>query len=109
MERSEADYQVLNVGTGTRTSLLELARGLTRELAPDNGLEPRILGTFREGDIRHCYADITRIRTRLGYEPKVPLEKGFGDLATWARTQESVDRFDLATAELVSRGLVIGK
>ena len=109
MEKSEADYQVLNVGTGTRTSLLELARGLTRKLAPDNGLEPRILGTFREGDIRHCYADITRIRTRLGYEPKVPLEKGFGDLATWARTQESVDRFDLATAELVSRGLVIGK
>jgi len=109
MERSEADYHVLNVGTGIRTSLLDLARGLTRKLAPDNGLEPRILRTFREGDIRHCYADITRIRTRLGYEPKVPIEKGFDDLATWARTQESVDRFDLATAELVSRGLVIGK
>ena len=108
MERDEADFQALNVGTGVRTSVRELARGLTRRLAPENNVAPRILGTFREGDIRHCYADITQIRTRLGYEPRVLLEKGFDDLAEWARVQKPLDRFDVATAELVSRGLVIG-
>jgi len=108
MEKSEADFQALNVGTGTLTSVRELVRGLTLRLAPDRDLGPKILGTFREGDIRHCYADITQIRTRLGYEPRVPLEKGFDDLADWARTQEALDRFDVANAELVSRGLVIG-
>ena len=108
MEKSEADFQALNVGTGVLTSVRELVRGLIQRLAPDDSVRPRILGTFREGDIRHCYADITQIRTRLGYEPKVPLELGFDDLAAWARTQEPQDRYDAATAELVSRGLVIG-
>lgn len=106
MEKPEANDQIFNVGTGVLTSLRELARGLTRRLAPDDHVTPRVLGTFREGDIRHCYADITRIRTRLGYEPTVPLEKGFDDLARWARTQKPQDRFEAATAELASRGLV---
>jgi dTDP-L-rhamnose 4-epimerase len=106
MEKSGADFQALNVGTGTRTSLRELVRGLIQKLASANEVQPKLLGTFREGDIRHCYADISRIRTRLGYEPTVPLEKGIEDLADWARTQEPEDRFDLATAELTSRGLV---
>jgi dTDP-L-rhamnose 4-epimerase len=108
MERSEADYQALNVGTGILTSVRQLVRGLIRRLAPDDSVSSRILGTFREGDIRHCYADITEIRTRLGYEPRVPLELGFDDLAAWARTQAPQDRFDAAAEELVSRGLVIG-
>ncbi len=108
MEKSEADYQVLNVGTGMRTTLHDLVRGLTRRLAPERTIVPKILGTFREGDIRHCYADITRIRTRLGYEPTIPLEKGFDDLVEWARTQKPQDRFEFAAAELASRGLVSG-
>jgi len=106
MEKREADFQVFNVGTGIRTSLRELVRGLTRRLAPENNVVPKILGTFREGDIRHCYADITRIRTQLRYEPTISLEEGFDDLAEWARTQKPQDRFDLATVELASRGLV---
>src|SRR2546428_43342 len=88
MEKSEADFQALNVGTGVLTSVRELVRGLIRRLAPDDTLAPKVLGTFREGDIRHCYADITQIRSRLGYEPGVPLEKGFDDLVQWARTQK---------------------
>ncbi len=108
MEKSEADYHALNVGTGVLTSVRDLVRGLIPRLAPDDHVAPKILGTFREGDIRHCYADITQIRTRLGYEPKVTLETGYDDLAAWARTQQPLDRFDAATAELVSRGLVSG-
>jgi dTDP-L-rhamnose 4-epimerase len=108
MEKSEADFEVFNVGTGIRTSLHELVRGLTLRLAPDKGLVPKVLGTFREGDIRHCYADIARIRTRLGYEPSISLEQGFDDLVQWARTQKPLDRYEVAAAELASRGLVSG-
>jgi dTDP-L-rhamnose 4-epimerase len=106
MERQEADFQVLNVGTGIRTTLRDLARGLTERLAPGNHTEPVVLGTFREGDIRHCYADITRIRALLGYEPEVRLEQGYEDLVAWARIQKPSDGFDRASEELVSRGLV---
>jgi dTDP-L-rhamnose 4-epimerase len=108
MEKSGADFQAVNVGTGVLTSLRRLAAGLGARLAPGRALAPRILGTFRKGDIRHCYADITRIRTLLGYEPSVTLQQGYDDLAAWARTQEPIDRFEAAAAELLERGLVSG-
>jgi dTDP-L-rhamnose 4-epimerase len=106
MEKDQGNGEVFNVGTGRLTPLLDLARGLQQRLAPQTGLSPRIAGTFREGDIRHCYADISRIRTRLGFEPKVFLEQGFDDLASWARTQRPEDRFEQASGELLSRGLL---
>jgi len=106
MERSEADNQVLNVGTGRRTSLLELTNGLLRKLRPEGNLQPQIEGSFREGDIRHCFADISLIKKTLGFESRVTLETGFDDLADWARTQRPVDRTEQAFGELRSRGLV---
>jgi len=106
MERNEADYQVLNVGTGVRTPLLDLAQSLLVKLGARDALKPSIARSFREGDIRHCYADISKIRRTLGFEPRVSLEQGYEDLAEWARTQRPVDRTDQAYGELRSRGLV---
>jgi dTDP-L-rhamnose 4-epimerase len=106
MERSEADYRVLNVGTGRRTALLELTRGLLHKLRPEGDVQPQVAGSFREGDIRHCYADISQIQKTLGFEPRISLEYGFDDLADWARTQRPEDRTEQALGELRSRGLV---
>lgn len=106
MEKKEADHEVFNVATGRLVPLIDMARGLEERLAPGRGLSPRIVETFREGDIRHCYADIGKIRSRLGFEPRVALEQGYDDLAAWARTQAPEDRFDEATGELISRGLM---
>ena len=106
MEKPQADYQVFNVGTGRRVPLLDLASGLLGKLAPETELSPEIVGSFREGDIRHCYADIAKIRQALGFAPEVSLEKGFDDLAAWARTQRAEDRTGPANAELLSRGLL---
>ncbi|HEV8376182.1 MAG TPA: NAD-dependent epimerase/dehydratase family protein [Candidatus Polarisedimenticolia bacterium] len=106
MESPRADYEIFNVGTGRRVSLLDLATGLLEKLAPEKHLRPEIVGSFREGDIRHCYADISRIREFLGFVPQVPLEKGYDDLAAWARTQSAEDRTGEAREELLSRGLL---
>jgi dTDP-L-rhamnose 4-epimerase len=106
MEKPEADGEVFNVGTGRPTPLIELARGLIRRLAPGRGLEPEVPGSFREGDVRHCFADIGRIRSRLGFEPGVDLELGMDDLAGWAKDQTVEDRFAAASEELVARGLL---
>jgi dTDP-L-rhamnose 4-epimerase len=95
--------EVFNVGTGRATSILELAT-LVRE-GLGRGPEPQVLGKFREGDIRHCYADISRIRERLGFVPKVSLEEGMMDLMTWVREQHAVDLAAKATSELEARGL----
>jgi dTDP-L-rhamnose 4-epimerase len=91
-QSAAADGEVLNVGTGRRTSLLELAELLIARCAPGSGLRPEVLQRFREGDIRHCYADIARIQSTVGFVPSVRLEDGLADLASWAATQRPDDR-----------------
>ena len=65
--------EVLNVGTGRSTSLLELLAAMARlaDRPPQARHEPA-----RSGDVRHSRADIARIRERLGYDPTTTLEEG---------------------------------
>jgi dTDP-L-rhamnose 4-epimerase len=93
-----------NVGTGRSLSLLDMVDALRDQLG---GPEPRPIGRFRQGDIRHCYADVELARERLGFQAEVPFEDGIDDLAAWARDQDATDRMDQATRELEDAGLVI--
>jgi dTDP-L-rhamnose 4-epimerase len=99
-----ADYQAVNIGTGRATSVGEVARLLAEGLGVE--ADPEFVGKYREGDIRHCIADITRARKLLGYEPRVTLEEGIPELLGWVREQEADDRVAQATAELETRQLV---
>jgi dTDP-L-rhamnose 4-epimerase len=94
----------LNVGTGQRIAVDEVAHSLRRRLG---GPAPQILAQFREGDIRHCFADISAARKVLGWHPEVSFEQGLEDLVAWAREQAlETEGLQLAVEELVSRGLV---
>ena len=103
MQRDEANFGVFNVGTGEPHTVLDVAHALAKGLGVD--IEPEIVNQYRAGDIRHCYADITRIRETLGFEPQVRFEEGMADLVAWVRDQEGVDLVDQARAELERRGL----
>ena len=99
-----ADYQALNVGTGRPSTVREVADLITAALdRPD--LQAQVLCTFREGDIRHCYADISLARRLLGFEPKVAFTQGIHQLVAWVRSQQAEDRFEQAHRQLVQRGL----
>jgi len=105
LDTDRADYQALNVGTGRPTTVGQVAAAILDALGARD-LAPTVLGTFREGDIRHCYADITLARTLLGYEPRVAFADGMRQLVEWVRGQGgAVDRFDQAHEQLVARGL----
>jgi dTDP-L-rhamnose 4-epimerase len=104
MEKKEADYGVFNVGTGRATSVLDVANMLMDHL--DMHVTPDVRKQFREGDIRHCFADVSRIRTKLGYEPKVRLEDGLEELVEWVREQTAEDTFENAAKELQRHGLL---
>jgi dTDP-L-rhamnose 4-epimerase len=104
LETDRADYQAINIGTGRATSIREVSRLLADGLGLD--LEPEIVGKYREGDIRHCVADISKAKSLLGYEPQVSLEQGIPELLSWVRAQAARDKVDSATAELESRQLV---
>ena len=70
-------------------------------------VEPHVTGTHRVGDIRHCFADITRARNVLGFEPQITLDAGLMELASWLSGQQARDRVAEANAELAARGLTV--
>ena len=103
LERDGADGLPVNVGSGRSASVLEIAEALARVLGKE--IEPELPGKFRAGDIRHCFADVTRAREALGFEAEVPFEQGLAELAEWLEGQAATDRFEEAAAELDRRGL----
>jgi UDP-glucose 4-epimerase len=79
--------QVINVGSGTQTSVNDLVEGIER--AVGKRLEP-IHSTGRSGGVDHMCADLTRARRLLGFEPKTSLAEGL------RRTAAEDPRFALA-------------
>ncbi|WZP01135.1 GDP-mannose 4,6-dehydratase (plasmid) [Isosphaeraceae bacterium EP7] len=63
----------VNVGTGGRVRLLDLVEAINRVLGTN--LEPELRPAWL-GDVRDSQADLSRIRSVLGYEPKVDFEEG---------------------------------
>lgn len=95
-----------NVGSGRSVTVSEVARTLARVLGLE--AEPEVTGRYRVGDIRHCFADISRARSLLGYEPEVSLEAGMRELVDWLQAQERPeDSVGRHAAELAARGLTL--
>lgn len=96
---------IVNVGAGVQTSVLDVARSLSRAF----GAEPdtTVTGQYRLGDIRHNLADVTRLRTLLGLTPQVGLDDGLARFAAWVSTQAlPEDQLGRANAELAARNMM---
>jgi dTDP-L-rhamnose 4-epimerase len=106
MEKPGTAGLAINIGSGRDISIAEVAAAMANALGVED-LEPEITGSFRAGDIRHCFADISLARDLLGYRPQVSLEQGMSELVKWMQGQTAVDRVDKAVAELAARGLQI--
>jgi dTDP-L-rhamnose 4-epimerase len=106
LETADAVNDVFNVGSGCAYTVREVADQMQRALNRQE-IEAEVSGKFRQGDIRHCYADISRAREVLGYEPQVALEEGMSELAGWLEGQIARDQLEMASAELARRGLTI--
>ena len=105
LERDDAAGQAINVGSGRAYTVLDVAALLGTVLG--TSLEPDVCGKYRAGDIRHCFADISRARTLLGYAPQTLLEDGIVELAHWLEGRAARDRVEEASAELAARGLTV--
>ncbi|GAC1393628.1 MAG: SDR family NAD(P)-dependent oxidoreductase [Polyangiales bacterium] len=101
---AEAFGLPINVATGRSVRILDVARMLAAALGVP--LDPLLTGEFREGDIRHCFADTTRARKVLGFETAVRFEDGIGELVAWASGETPEDRTEAANAELRARALI---
>lgn len=103
LDSPAADGRVFNIGSGVPLAISEVAAMLARAL--DRRIAPEITGSFRRGDVRHCYADIGAAAAHLGWRPAVTFAQGLAGLIAWAGRVEAEDRFPQAEAEMKERGL----
>lgn len=106
LESPQADGEAFNISSGQAMTVGEIARKTIRCLG-SRDLQPEITGKYRVGDIRHCFADISRAKSVLGWVPSVGLEQGLDDLAAWLEGQTTPDRVVQAREELTVRGLML--
>jgi dTDP-L-rhamnose 4-epimerase len=100
--------QTLNVGSGEPTSILDVAKLLTKALGRDVPI--RVTGQWRAGDIRHAWADLTRIREAYGFAPTVSLAEGLRRFAAWVDEQPlPSERFENMEEELREKGLLLDR
>jgi dTDP-L-rhamnose 4-epimerase len=105
LESAAARDQVFNIGGGAAYSVLEIAERLGKALGKSH-LAPEVNGNYRAGDIRNCFADISKAGKVLGYRPRIALEAGLVSLATWLEGRMDEDRSEAAERELRRHGLV---
>jgi dTDP-L-rhamnose 4-epimerase len=98
--------EVVNVGSGRNVSINEVAHGLAHIVGKEH-LTPETTGKYRVGDIRHCFADISKAQRLWGFEPLVGLDEGLRDLADWLEGQVAIDSVEEAARALASRGLTV--
>ena len=104
IEKEAANNQVFNVGTGVATDVITVAT----ELSNNYGIQVPITisGNYRLGDIRHNYADISKARQLLGFEPKISFKEGLRQFTDWVNTQEvEEDKYQQSIEEMKAKGL----
>lgn len=105
LEKEEANNQIFNVGSGVATTVSQVANSL-KEFYNSN-VNITISGKYRLGDIRHNYADLSKIKKALGFSPKFDFKSGISEFVKWVKTQEiKEDKYESSIEELKQKGLI---
>ncbi len=106
LESDLAVWDVFNVGSGSPISIAEMASTLARMLG--KSLAPEYLGKYRVGDVRHCFADISKIERTFGVRPQRTFDAGMQELIRWvSQAKAPVDRSRASLAELEKQRLLV--
>jgi dTDP-L-rhamnose 4-epimerase len=105
LEKEEANNQVFNVGTGRAVDVKTVAE----QLIKNYGLKITkcsISGNYRIGDIRHNFADISKIRKLLDFQPQYTFEQGLKKFTEWVNRQSiQEDKYEESIREMKEKGL----
>jgi dTDP-L-rhamnose 4-epimerase len=97
--------ETFNVGTGVRTTVLEAAREIVQYYQSSTRLV--ITGSSRAGDIRHNFADLSKIRSALGFAPRLSFREGLRRFLDWASARSEVlQGYEASLQEMSQRGLL---
>jgi dTDP-L-rhamnose 4-epimerase len=99
-------WDVFNVGSGSPITVTEMAGTLARMLGKT--IAPEVVGKYRVGDVRHCFADISKIRRTFGFKPQRTFDEGMQELISWvAGADVPIDRSQASLAELERQKLLV--
>ncbi len=104
LSTDKADYQFFNVGTGNPLKIMDVAEMISELM--DKNIEAKITYNFRKKDVRHCFADMTKIKKVLNWQPKVKFENGIKEVIEWSKNEKAVNLTPLATQKLKEKGLI---
>lgn len=106
METEKTNGQIINVGTGIPTTVLEVAQQLVKAFETQTSVE--ISGDFRLGDIRYNVADLTKMKDVLNFEAKISFEEGIKKFVNWAKEQKLEPlNFQKSLNEMSKKGLLL--
>jgi UDP-glucuronate 4-epimerase len=90
IDYDKSDYEVINLGESRTVELRELISLIEKELGASAKIDRQPL---QPGDVPQTFADITKARQLLGYNPQTQIEEGIRKFVEWFRTGTStVDR-----------------
>jgi dTDP-L-rhamnose 4-epimerase len=96
-----------NVGTGQPTTILQAANEIVQYFGSIS--EISITGAFRQGDIRHNFADLSKIRKILNFEPRFTFRDGLQKFLIWTESQQRIPTgYASSLQEMRERGLFHG-
>jgi dTDP-L-rhamnose 4-epimerase len=97
--------EILNVGTGKQMTVLEAANEIVHFYRSSTRI--LITGTFRQGDVRHNFADLAKTRTSIGFVPRFTFWNGLRQFLEWAVARSEVLRgYESSLQEMSERGLL---
>jgi len=104
IEYNEPIVDVFNIGSGVPTDVMTVVNTLQKLLKKE--VDVSISSQFRLGDIRHNYANLSKAKMILAYQPQVFLEEGLKQFVNWVQG-ESVqkDRYEESLQELKDKGI----
>jgi UDP-N-acetylglucosamine 4-epimerase len=79
-EKNSSLNEIYNIACGERISLNEILKILKKHVEAEINVVYR---EFREGDIKHSLAEITKIKEGLGYKPVVYFSEGLSKTFNW--------------------------
>lgn len=84
MDYDASVYEVVNLGGSRTVSLSELIALLERELGQKAVIDRQ---PQQPGDVPQTYADVSKARLLLGYDPQTPIEEGIRRFVEWFREE----------------------
>jgi dTDP-L-rhamnose 4-epimerase len=107
VRREGTSVESVNVGTGQRTTVLQVADEIVRFFGSNSKVS--VTGAFRRGDIRHNFAAITKISELVGFAPQFTLRDGLKRFLDWVDAQVPVPgEYESSLDEMRQRGLLHG-